>query len=178
MLFQLISTDFEGLKIINLKPLPDDRGWFLKTYHQEAFKTENLEYQFPESYISMSRKNVIRGMHLQRPPCDHVKMVRCQTGKILDVVVDLRTESSMYQKFFCTELSEENFQWLYIPKGFAHGFLTLSNSSVVEYKTSSLYSPDCDTGIRWNSFGMPWPAASPILSKRDKTLPSLTEFSF
>jgi len=176
MQFNFSDTKIKGLKLITLKPLLDERGWFLKTFHAPSFAAAGLCIDFPESFVSLSHRDVIRGMHFQTPPHDHAKLVRCQRGSILDVVLDLRRSSSTYGQHAAFTLDSETPQCLYIPHGLAHGFLTLSESATLEYHTSTAHQPLHDAGIRWDSFGMEWGCSAPILSARDAALPALREF--
>jgi dTDP-4-dehydrorhamnose 3,5-epimerase len=176
MQFNFGNTKIEGVKLITLKPILDQRGWFLKTFHAPSFAAAGICTEFPESFVSMSKRNVLRGMHFQTPPHDHTKLVRCQTGNILDVVLDLRTGSAAYGKHQAFTLDGEKPQCLYIPSGFAHGFLTLSEAAIVEYCTSTVHQQSHDAGIRWDSFGMVWGCEQPILSERDAAHPSFSKF--
>ena len=173
---KVVKTDFNGLFVIQSNVFTDQRGAFIKTFHKKFFEDNGLESDFRESFFSISKKNVIRGMHFQLPPDDHVKLVYCAKGKILDVVVDLRKNSPTYGKFFSIDLTENNGKIIYIPKGFAHGFKSLTDNSVVVYMTTKEYSPENDTGIRWDSFGFDWKIDNPIISERDKSFLPLEKF--
>lgn len=173
---KIIETDMPGLFLINFKKFEDERGLFSKPFEKEVFEELGLETKFVEDFFSISKKNVIRGLHFQIPPAEHVKLVYCTFGKIFDVVVDLRRGSPTYGKFQTFELSPERALALYIPKGFAHGFLVLSEVAVVSYKVSTQYSPEYDRGILWNSVGVRWPVEKPILSERDSKFPRFDEF--
>lgn len=173
---RIIDTSIPGLFVIQAKKFEDERGLFLKVFEEELFKELELETNFVEDFFSISKKNVIRGLHFQVPPMDHVKLVYCSFGKILDLVVDLRIGSLTYGKYQTFELSPESGFVLYIPKGIAHGFLTLSDIAVVNYKVSTKYSPEHDTGILWSSIGFDWPVNRPIVSKRDNSFPTLHEY--
>jgi dTDP-4-dehydrorhamnose 3,5-epimerase len=173
---KVLKTNLEGLYIIQNNVFRDKRGIFVKTFHKKVFEENNLETDFRESFFSISKKNVIRGMHFQLPPDDHVKLVYCAKGEILDVVVDLRKNSPTYGKFFSINLTGNNGKIIYIPKGFAHGFKSLTNNSVVVYMTTKEYSPKNDTGIRWDSFGFDWEIDNPIISERDKSFLPLEKF--
>jgi dTDP-4-dehydrorhamnose 3,5-epimerase len=173
---KVIQTGFENLYVLEQFSFKDNRGEFVKTIHAETFIKEGLEYAFTESFYSISKKNVLRGMHFQTPPQDHVKLVYVLSGKILDVVVDLRTEQPTFGKYFTVELSEENRKAIYIGKGFAHGFLAMEENSIVEYHTTTSQSKDCEGGILWDSFGFEWPVVNPILSDRDKVFPAFAAY--
>lgn len=170
------ETFIEGLKVLTPKLIEDSRGSFFKTFHEVDFKRIGLPTEWKEEYFSVSQKDVIRGMHFQIPPYDHQKMVSCMQGGILDVVVDLRKESRTYQQVFSKELNAINKTVLIIPKGCAHGFLSLENFSMMHYKVSTVYSPEHDKGILWNSIGFNWPIHVARLSERDKKHPSIDDF--
>tara|TARA_R110000822_G_scaffold175624_1_gene315296 strand:- start:248 stop:769 length:522 start_codon:yes stop_codon:yes gene_type:complete len=172
---KIISTPLDGVFEIENRVSQDHRGSFVKTFNSDLFSQNALDTDFRESFYSVSEKNVLRGMHYQRPPCDHAKLVYVLDGEILDVAVDIRKESKTFGQHFSTTLSSENAKSLYLAKGFAHGFLTLSNQATVVYLTTTVYSPDFDTGIRWDSFGFNWPTSCPILSKRDESFMCLYE---
>ena len=176
MQFQFIDTPIEGIKLITLAPIRDERGWFLKTFHAPTFAAAGLETNFPESFVSLSKRNVIRGMHFQTPPHDHAKIVRCVSGQVLDVALDIRKDSETYGQHATFKLDADNPQAVYMPSGIAHGFLTLSDEAVLEYQTSTVHHPASDSGIRWDSFGCAWPlAGAPIMSRRDQDFPTLAD---
>lgn len=164
----IIKTNLDGVFEIENNIFEDQRGSFVKTLHADTFTDNGLDADFKESFYSVSKKNVLRGMHYQLPPYDHSKLVYVISGKILDVVVDIREGSETFGKYYSTELSCLNGKSLYIGKGFAHGFLTLSESATVVYMTTTVHNPESDTGVRWDGFGYEWPVSSPIISSRDK----------
>lgn len=170
------KTILEGLLIINNFNALDDRGVFVKTYNKNLFKELNLNFEIRESYFSMSKKNVIRGMHFQLPPHDHEKLVYVPQGAILDVVVDLRKKSSTYGKYLSVELSDQNKKSIFVPKGFAHGFKSLVDDVITVYNVSTEYNSLFDSGIHYNSFGFDWLLNSPTLSLRDKSLSGFNSF--
>lgn len=174
---KIISTDLSGVFEIENRVFTDHRGLFLKTFHETTFREAGLAAEFKESFYSISTKGVLRGMHFQLPPHDHEKLVYVSYGEILDVVVDIRPKSPTFGDFFSTILSSENHKSLYIAKGFAHGFLTLSKIATVMYSTSTVHSPDHDSGIRWNSFGFNWKEVDPIMSERDRNFFGLELFN-
>ncbi len=178
MQFTFNDTAIPGVKLITLNAIADDRGWFLKTFHAPTFAAAGLETDFPESFVSLSKRNVIRGMHFQQPPYDHAKIVRCVTGKVMDVVLDLRTQSPTFKQATGFLLNGANPAAVYMPCGAAHGFLTLSDEAVLEYYTSTVHQPACDSGVRWDSFGFDWGLgdAPPTLSLRDQAFATLAEF--
>lgn len=154
----------------------DDRGRFVKVFHEDEFKKLGLETNFPEEYYSKSKQDVIRGMHFQTPPFDHVKVVFCTNGSVLDVAVDIRKGSPAFGRFTCIELSAERGNAIYLPKGFAHGFFVLSNEATLVYKVSTEHAQAHDHGIRWDSVNIPWPTTTPVMSDRDRLLPALANF--
>jgi len=173
---EIIKTNFQDLFLMNYSSFNDNRGEFVKTIHAETFQHHGLEHQFSESFYSVSKKNVIRGMHFQIAPADHVKLVYVITGAILDVVLDIRKESTTYGEFFSVILNSNNRKGIYIGKGFAHGFLSLEDNTTVEYHTSTSQDRSLEGGIRYDSFGFEWNIDEPILSVRDQEFISFLEF--
>ena len=155
----------------------DARGLFVKVLHEPEFKKLGLETGFKEEYYSVSKKGVLRGLHFQEPPFALTKLVFCVEGEVFDAVLDLRWRSKTYGKGFTVRLSSRKANMLYIPKGCAHGFYTLSRRAVMFYKTSEVYSPEHDTGVLWSSAGIKWPVGKRLLSKRDKSFAGLASFS-
>ncbi|MBN2125039.1 MAG: dTDP-4-dehydrorhamnose 3,5-epimerase family protein [Deltaproteobacteria bacterium] len=156
---------------------PDPRGVFVKTFHRPFFARWGLQTDFREEYYTVSHRGVLRGLHFQVPPHGHAKVVYCAAGRVLDALVDLRIGSPTYGRHALHELSRERGNMLYIPEGMAHGFLACSEEALVVYNVTSVHSPDHDSGIRWNSAGIPWPEDRPRLSKRDKGLTPLEDFA-
>lgn len=155
----ILPTNFEGLKIIEMQVNKDDRGNFARAYCKEEFADAGIFYDFVQDNISQNtRKNTIRGMHWQREPYTDAKIVRCITGSILDVVVDIRANSPTYLKWYGINLSEHNGVALFIPKGFAHGFQTLCDNSTVYYKVSDSYCKESGCGLRYDDpkIGIKW----------------------
>lgn len=173
---EIIKTGFEGLYILQTVNFQDNRGGFQKLFNYDFFKENGLDCDFKEFYYSVNKKDVRRGMHFQIPPHDHVKVVYVSKGRILDVCVDIRKNSKTYGKCFSIELNEQKAQYLYIPKGFAHGFLSLENGSIVNYAQTSCYNKECDCGILQDSINFDWEINNPIVSGRDLTFPKFTEF--
>lgn len=149
----------------------------MKTFHQEVFAAHGLVTEFAEEYYSVSRKGVLRGMHFQTPPHDHFKLVYCLSGKVMDAIVDLRLGSPAYLQSETLELSAELGNMLYIAPGIAHGFYTLTDEAIMQYKVTTVYAPQHDGGIRWNTAGIAWPDAAPVISARDADFPTLADFS-
>jgi dTDP-4-dehydrorhamnose 3,5-epimerase len=174
--FEFHETGFSGCYLVQPIKRPDERGHFVKTFVQSVFDKHNLETAFVEQYVSQSQQGVIRGLHFQRPPHDHAKLVYCLSGSVLDVVVDLRPNSTNYKRHLHLTLSAENATMLYIPRGFAHGFESLQPNTLMMYHVSSEYAPSHDDGILWSSIDTPWQSRQPIVSDRDQNFVSLTEF--
>jgi dTDP-4-dehydrorhamnose 3,5-epimerase len=173
---EVIPTTLEGCYQVRPFFAQDERGTFVKTFHAERFSALGLPTEWREEYYSSSRKGVIRGMHFQTPPNDHEKLVYCIQGRVLDVVVDLRKGSPTYGRHFAVELDAASGHGVMIPKGMAHGFLALTESVLMTYKVTSVYAPENDSGIRWDSFGLEWGVDRPIVSPRDRVHPTFTDF--
>jgi dTDP-4-dehydrorhamnose 3,5-epimerase len=171
----VISLTLPGLKLIENFFATDKRGLFVKTFHATNFQDSGFADSFRESYYSESNKDVIRGMHFQKPPFEHDKLVYVTKGKILDVILDLRTNSNSYGRYITIELNQFG-PSVYIPKGLAHGFITLSETATVVYNVTTEYNKDADSGIRWDSFGFDWPVKKPILSDRDLNFDEFNKF--
>ncbi len=170
------ATPLPGCFAIQPTVFDDLRGRFVKVFHEPAFTEHGLVARFAEDYYSVSRKGVLRGMHFQTPPSDHVKLVYCVSGEILDAVVDLRRGSPTYGQHFMLELTAAKANILYVPRGMAHGFYTRSEEATVIYKVETVHAPSEDAGIAWNGCGISWPSDAPILSTRDQRFPTLAEF--
>ncbi len=173
---KLEKTNLDGFYVISLEPHSDVRGKFVKTFNNDIFSNLGLKCNFYESYFSISKKNVLRGLHFQRPPAEHTKLVFLTAGSILDLVVDLRNSSPSYGEYSIVNLDSNDFKMLYIPEGFAHGFYTKSKKATVVYMTTTVHSPDNDSGIKWDSLGIPWPTNNPIISDKDKDLVTFEKF--
>lgn len=181
--FSRISTLIPDVVMIELHPFLDSRGFFLESYNREELEQIGVPDLFVQDNHSCSRKGVVRGLHFQsRYP--QGKLVRVLRGKIFDVVVDLRKQSPYYGNSICMTLSEEKPQMLWVPVGFAHGFLALEDRTEVLYKTTERYHPEFDAGIRWNDpdLGIAWPfmehdILEPLVSEKDSQLPRLKEIS-
>lgn len=175
-MFSFRSLPLIGAYQFTMPAFDDDRGVFVKVFQEPLFQKENIQFELKESYFSLSRKKVIRGMHFQLPPFQHRKIVFCPQGAILDVILDLRADSSTYGSYFAAELSENNHLGLFIPEGFAHGFRSLTENAITSYLVSSAYQKDSDTGIRWDSFGMDWQLPDPVISPRDRSFVAFRDF--
>jgi dTDP-4-dehydrorhamnose 3,5-epimerase len=175
---QLIETPLHGAYIIEQTLYQDPRGSFLEIYSSSVFAAKGLNLEFVQDNCSHSLSaGVIRGLHFQRSPHAQAKLVWVLTGKIFDVIVDLRDTSSTYLKWTAFELSAEKPRMLFVPKGFAHGFCTLVPDTRVFYKVDTFYSPQSESGIRWDDpdLAISWPTQSPLLSDKDKVLPMIKE---
>ncbi len=167
--------------LVQLKRFQDARGGFVKTYARSAFNDAlgatrgDASFDFQEEFYSVSNKDVVRGMHFQLPPHDHIKLVYCAVGAVQDVMLDLRRGPG-YGRSVAVRLEADTPQLLVIPKGLAHGFVSLTNGSLMVYKTSIEHAPNHDAGIRFNSFGHDWVCTSPILSERDQNHPAFADF--
>lgn len=175
--FQIRSTALPGCLELLPRCQWDERGSFVKVFHRDAFAQFSLETEYPEAYYSHSRCGVIRGMHFQRPPAQHAKLVYCIQGRVQDAVVDLRVGSPTYRQHVTLELSAEAANLIYIPQGLAHGFCVLSDWATLVYQVSSQYAPDLDTGVLWNSAGISWATDQPIVSDRDAGHLPISEFA-
>ncbi len=174
--------NFERLKIpevILIKPkvFEDERGFFMETYKKEEFEKVGITNEFVQDNHSKSQYGVLRGLHFQKNPFAQAKIVRCTVGEIYDVAVDLRKESPTFGKYVGVRLSEDNRAQLYIPRGFAHGFIVLSDAAEVLYKADNIYAPQAEAGLIWNDpdVGIEWPIKRPTLSQKDKKWRTLKE---
>jgi dTDP-4-dehydrorhamnose 3,5-epimerase len=179
---RLIETGFDDLFIIEPKIIEDDRGYFMESYHYVALKNQGIDIQFIQDNQSQSRKGVLRGLHFQNAPYAQTKLIRTLSGVILDVALDLRKEKSTFGKSFTMELSAQNKKQLLVPKGFAHGFLVLSDEAEILYKCDEMYHPEAEGGIIWSDkdLKIDWGVSldQVILSKRDQQHPTLANAKF
>lgn len=172
----------DQLALVKPARFGDARGWFTETYNRERFAAHGIDCDFVQENHSLSiPAGTVRGLHFQLPPHGQAKLVRCIRGRILDVAVDVRRGSPTFGNWIGVELSAENGEQLFVPVGFAHGFLTLEPHSEVVYKVSAFYAPTHDRGIRWNdpAIGITWPLMPehpPVLSAKDQTQPFLADF--
>ena len=168
---KFIGTGLEGAFIIEPERLEDERGFFARVFCEHEFAAHGLETRFVQCSISFNRcKGTLRGMHYQAPPHEEAKLVRCTMGAIHDVIVDLRPASATFRHWAGIELRAERHEAIYIPVGFAHGFLTLIDDSEVFYQMSEFFHSECAVGVRWNdpAFGIDWPAEIQFISERDR----------
>ena len=166
---KFIKTKLSGLIIIEPKVFLDDRGYFYESYNKVVFNQNNIYSEFVQDNISKSKKDVVRGLHYQREPHAEVKLVRCLRGAIWDVVVDLRDKSKTFGKWFGTVLSDENRTMMYVPKGFAHGFISLKPNSEILYMVSSFYSSKSESTLIWSDkkVGIKWFIKPKVISSKD-----------
>ena len=170
------ETKISGCYLVELNIFNDMRGSFIKTYHEPTFSALGLETKFDEEYYSISKKGVLRGLHFQAPPYDHVKIINCSQGEVFDVVLDLRKYSATYGEHQSFILNASDARMLYLSSGLAHGFYVLSDEATITYKVTTVYSHENDTGVRWDSAGIEWPDINPIISDRDSNLPHLKDY--
>jgi len=176
MKFEMLRTTIPGCYEIIPNVFEDRRGSFIKTFHRQMFAQHGLEIQFAEDFFSVSNRHVLRGLHFQLPPRNHVKIVYCTVGSVLDIVLDLRVGSPTFKQFEIFDLNNSRANMIYISSGLAHGFYVTSEIAIMMYKVSIEYSPDHDAGIHWNSLNIPWPDRDVIISERDNNFVSLAEF--
>ncbi len=175
MPFEFKKLEIEGLVLIEPKAFSDERGFFMETYKKSDFVAHGINASFVQDNHSLSKKNVIRGLHFQKSPKAQGKLVSVERGAAWDVAVDLRKNSQTYLKWISIELSDSNRKMFYIPPGFAHGFLALTDEVHLIYKCTNEYDTKLDAGIKWDDpdIGIMWPVKNPVLSEKDSALPYL-----
>ncbi|MES2690698.1 MAG: dTDP-4-dehydrorhamnose 3,5-epimerase [Bacteroidota bacterium] len=176
---ELIKTPIADLLVIKPKVFYDERGYFYEPYNKQRFIEAGITNEFIQDNQSLSQIGAVRGLHFQAPPSDQGKLVRVVKGAVLDVVVDIRKNSSTYGQHYSVELNEENMLLFWIPPGFAHGFATLRDNTIFEYKCTNVYNKASEGGILWNDITLhiDWGVANPIVSAKDKELPSFEQFN-
>ena len=176
---KVIETAIAGLKILEVDIHRDARGYFAETYNAGRYAAVGIDAVFVQDNESLSQKGVLRGLHWQAAPWTQAKLVRVIRGAVLDVVVDIRKGSATYGKHVACELTEENGWQLYVPRGFAHGFMVLENDTLFSYKCDNLYHPEAERGLKFNdpSLGIVWPdiGCAPLLSLKDLHHPPLSD---
>ena len=180
MPFEFIKQKIKDVILVKPKVFGDNRGFFMESYNKSEFCANGIDVDFTQDNHSKSIKNVLRGLHYQAKPYAQAKLVRCTKGRIYDVAVDLRPNSPTFKKYVKAELSEENKQMLFIPEGFAHGFVVLSDEVEILYKATGEYNALADRGILWNDedINIDWEIDfEPILSEKDKKQPKLKEIN-
>ena len=173
------QLSIEGLVIIEPRVFEDERGFFMETYNKEAFAEKGIDVNFVQDNHSSSTAKILRGMHYQLPPFAQDKLVRVVQGEVYDVAVDLRKGSPTFGKWEGVTLSAENKKMFFVPKGFAHGFLVLSETAGFVYKVTNLYAKESEGGMVWNDpdANIDWPISDPVLADRDANLPKLSELT-
>jgi dTDP-4-dehydrorhamnose 3,5-epimerase len=172
------ETDLKGAFLIDLAPHADRRGFFARSWCQKEFAERGLNPAVVQCNISYNaKKGTLRGMHLQEDPFMEAKLVRCTRGSLFDVIIDLRRGSPTYLRWFGVTLTAKNRWALYVPEGFAHGFLTLEDETEVFYQMSEFYAPECARGYRWNDpvFGIEWPIPVSVIAEKDALLPDFVQ---
>jgi dTDP-4-dehydrorhamnose 3,5-epimerase len=171
---KFVETKLKGAFIITPDLIEDKRGFFARTFCRQEFGEHSLNPDLVQCNISFNEtKGTLRGMHYQAAPHEEVKLIRCTSGAICDVIVDLRLDSPTFKGWFAAELSKANHQMLYVPEGFAHGYQTLEPQTEVFYQVSTFYHPASERGVRWNdpTFGIKWPLPVGVISKKDGSYP-------
>lgn len=179
MPFKFTRMSIPDVVLIEPQIFKDERGFFLENFKKSIFEDNGITQTFVQDNFSYSLKGVIRGLHFQIPPKSQAKLVSVLKGEIFDVAIDLRSNSPTYGKWISENLSENNHRTLYVPEGFAHGFCVLSDNAYVLYKTNQEFSSEHEGGIVWDDseLNISWPIVNPILSKKDKLLPTLKKFN-
>ena len=170
-------TPIAGAYIVEPRKIEDDRGFFARILCADEFVKQDLKLELPQTNMARTyRRGTLRGLHFQEAPHSEVKIVRCTKGAVYDVIVDLRQESSTFRCWFGIELTPENFRALYVPEGFAHGYLTLADNSEIYYHTSAFYHPESATGVRYNdpAFEIVWPIEIAVISRQDSEWPDFS----
>lgn len=174
---KFVETGLSGAYVIEPELTVDSRGFFARTFCCNEFASRGLNSDFAQCNISFNRsRGTLRGMHFQMEPYAEAKLVRCTQGAIYDVIIDLRRDSPTFTEWFAVELSAANRRMLYVPEGFAHGFLTLSDETEVLYQMSEFYHSECSTGVRWDdpAFSIEWPGMVNAISDRDQSFPDFS----
>jgi dTDP-4-dehydrorhamnose 3,5-epimerase len=170
------ETELKGSFVIELDRLEDERGFFARSWCQREFEARGLNAKIVQCNISFNKKRgTVRGMHYQEAPYEEARLVRCTSGAIYDVIVDLRPGSPVYLRHVAVILTAENRKMVYVPEGFAHGFQTLADDTEVLYQMSEFYSPSAARGVRWNdpALGIAWPEPLRVISEKDRSYPDL-----
>jgi dTDP-4-dehydrorhamnose 3,5-epimerase len=171
------ETTLHGSYVIHLERNEDQRGFFARSWCRREFESHGLSGRLSQCNISFNReRGTLRGMHFQEPPYAEAKLVRCTRGSAYDVMIDLRRDSVTFRRHFGTIVSAENREMVYVPEGFAHGFLTMEDSTEIFYQMSEFYAPEHARGVRWDdpAFGVRWPVVVRVISDRDRSYPDFT----
>lgn len=174
----VIKTNIEGLLIIEPNVFHDPRGFFFESYNEQKYKDAGIDYNFVQDNLSLSQKNVLRGLHFQKPPYEQGKLVQVIKGSVLDVAVDIRKNSPTYGQHHSIVLSEENKTQFFVPPGFAHGFITLEDDTLFSYKCTNVYNKESESSIHWNDelLNIHWGVEDPIVSDKDMLAPLFDNF--
>jgi len=175
---EIIETKLEGLLIIKPRVFEDNRGYFFESYNRQKMQALNFNEQFVQDNLSKSQKGVLRGMHFQRPPHAQGKLIQVIKGSVLDVVVDIRKESETYGQHMSIEINDRDKHQVYVPEGFAHGFLTLEDDTIFSYKCTKNYHQDSEGALMWNDpdLNIDWPIEKPIVSEKDREADDFKNF--
>lgn len=176
---EVVETPLQGLVIIKPRIFADSRGYFFESYNINDFKKAGIDATFVQDNQSLSHKGALRGLHFQNPPYAQDKLVRVIKGSVIDVAVDIRKNSPTYGQHFKVELSGENNLALFVPKGFAHGFICLEDNTLFYYKCSDVYNPQAESGLPWNdpALGIDWGIENPVISEKDLKYSNFNSFN-
>ncbi len=175
---RFIDTPLAGACVVELEPFEDDRGFFARAWCRKEFEAHGLEPEVVQANLSYNRSaGTLRGMHYQVAPYEETKLVRCIRGALYDVIVDLRPESPTYKQWYGVELTADNRRALFVPRGFAHGFLTLADETEAFYQVSEYYAPGAERGLRYDdpAFGIRWPGPVKVISEKDASWPDFAD---
>ena len=178
---RFLESKLAGAFVVELERIVDDRGFFARSFCRREFEQQGLEPAIAQCNISYNeQQGILRGMHFQTTPHEEAKLVRCTRGSVYDVIVDLRLESETFKQWASFELSADNRRSLYVPRGFAHGFVTLEAHSELTYQMSEFYHPENAAGFRWDdpAIGIDWPVTLPVVLKRDSDLPAFADTDY
>ena len=176
---KITETKLKGVLIIEPQVFGDSRGWFMESYSKKRIPQIDCEF-VQDNHSFSAQKGTLRGIHFQIPPMAQAKLVRCTRGAIMDFIVDIRPESETYKQWISVELTEENKKQVFIPRGYGHAFLTLTDDTEFLYKTDNYYSPEHDRAILWSDpeIGIDWGIDDPIVSEKDRNAPLLKEMTY
>lgn len=176
---EFIKTPLEGVFLIQPRVFEDERGYFYECYSKKMFEQHNIFVDFVQDNQSLSQKGVLRGLHFQNPPFAQGKLVRVIQGAVLDVALDIRKNSATYGQSYSVRLDEKNKSMLWVPEGFAHGFLTLEDHTIFHYKCTNIYNKESEGSVLWNdpALGIDWGIENPVLSAKDQVSPRFSHFA-
>jgi dTDP-4-dehydrorhamnose 3,5-epimerase len=175
---KFIATSIPDVKIIEPTVYGDHRGYFYESFRKDRFVENGISGDFVQDNQSLSKRGILRGLHFQKPPFAQGKLVRVIAGAVLDVAVDIRKKSKFYGQHIAVELSAENHKMLWVPEGFAHGFITLKDDTIFSYKCTAYYNKESEDAVRWNSpeLAIDWDVEHPILSQKDESAQLFSDF--